>query len=50
LKKKEKSREAWKEYKTSKQNAKTVISLVKEKKQNECASDLNYPNHQNEIF
>jgi len=41
--KKEKSTEAWKEYKKSKQNAKG-------KKQKECASDLNDPNHQNEIF
>jgi len=48
--KKEKSTEAWKEYKKSKQNAKRVISLAKGKKQKECASDLNDPNHQNEIF
>jgi len=27
-----------------------VISLAKGKKQKECASDLNDPNHQNEIF
>jgi len=26
------------------------ISLAKGKKQKECASDLNDPNHQNEIF
>jgi len=45
--KKEKSTEAWKEYKKSKQNAKRVISLAKEKKQKECASDLNDSNHQN---
>jgi len=41
LEKKEKSTEAWKEYKKSKQNAKRVISLAKRKKQNECASNLN---------
>jgi len=38
------------EYKMSRQNAKRVISSAKEKKQKECASDLNDPNHQNEIF
>jgi len=27
-----------------------VISLAKDKKQKECASDLNDPNYQNEIF
>ena len=27
-----------------------VISSAKEKKQQECASDLNDPEHQNEIF
>jgi len=47
---KEKSTEAWKEYKKSKRNAKRVISLAKVKKQKECASNLNDPNHQNEIF
>jgi len=41
---------AWKEYKKSKQNAKRVISSAKGNKQKECASDLNDPNHQNEIF
>jgi len=40
---KEKSLEAWKEYKKSEQNAKGKI-------QKECASNLNDPNHQNEIF
>jgi len=35
--KKEKSTEAWKEYKKSKQNAKIVISIAKGKKQKECA-------------
>jgi len=39
----------WKEYKKSRQNAKRVIASAKEKKQKECASDLNDPNHQNEI-
>ena len=38
---KENSTEAWKEYNKSKQNAERVIYLAKEKKQNECASDLN---------
>jgi len=36
--------------KKGKQNAKRVISLAIGKKQNECASNLNDPNHQNEIF
>jgi len=31
-------------------NAKRVISLAKGKKQKECASNLNDPNQQNEIF
>jgi len=48
--KKEKLTETWKEYKKSKQNAKRVISLAKGKKQKECSSELNEPNHQNEIF
>jgi len=39
------STEAWKEYKKSRQNAKRVISSPKEKKQEECASDLNEHNH-----
>jgi len=38
------------EYKKSRQNTKRVISSTKEKKQIECASDLNNLNHQNEIF
>jgi len=50
LKTRKKSTEAWKEYKKSKQNANRVISLTKGKKQKECASNLNHPNHQNEIF
>jgi len=41
---------AWKEYEKSRQNTKRFISSVKEKKQKECASNLNDPNHQNEIF
>ena len=36
----EKSTEAWKEYKKSKQNAKKVIFLAKGKKLKECASNL----------
>jgi len=47
---KEKLKEAWEEYKKSTQNAKRVIFLAKGKKQKECASDLNDPHHQNEIF
>jgi len=37
------------EYKKNSQSAKTVISSAKEKKQNECASDVNDPEHQSEI-
>ena len=48
--KKEKSTEAWKEYKKSKQNARKVILIAKGKKQEEFATDLNDPNQQNEIF
>jgi len=48
--KKEKSTEAWKEYKKSRQNATRVIFLAKGKKQKECASSLNDSNYQNEIF
>jgi len=44
------STEVWKEYKKRKQSAKKVISSAKEKKEKECASDLNGPEHQNEIF
>jgi len=43
--KNEKSTEAWKEYRKSKQNAKHVISLTKGKKQKERASNLNDPHH-----
>jgi len=42
--------EAWKEYRKSRQNAKSVISSAKEKKQKESARDLNDPKHQHEIF
>ena len=38
------------EYKRSKQIARMVISLAKGKKQKECASDLNDPNHHDEFF
>jgi len=48
--KKSKMTEASKEYKKSRQNAKRIISLVKGKKQKECASDSNDPTHQNGIF
>jgi len=37
------------EYKKCRQSAKRVISSATEKKQKECASDLNDPEHQNEI-
>jgi len=37
-------------YKESRQNAKRIISSAKGKKQKECASDLNDPKHQSEIF
>ena len=37
-------------HKKSRQSSKKVISSAKEKKQKECASDLNDPEHQNEIF
>jgi len=40
----------WKEYKKSRQNANTVISSTKEKKQKECASDLSDSELENEIF
>jgi len=46
----QKSTEAWKEYKKSGQNAKRDISLAIRKKQKEYASNLNDPDHQNEIF
>jgi len=38
------------EHQKSRQSAKRIISLAKEKKQKECASDLNGPEHQSEIF
>ena len=46
----ENSKDAWMEYKKCRQSAKRVISSAKEKKQKECASDVNDPEHQNEIF
>jgi len=46
LEKKENLTEAWKEHKKSRQNAMRIISLAKEKKQNEYVSDLIYPKHQ----
>jgi len=48
--KKENTKEARKEYKKSRQNAKRVISSAKEKKRKECANDLNNSECQNEIF
>jgi len=48
--KRENSKEAWMEYKKCRQSAKRVISSAREKKQKECASDRNDPEHQNEIF
>jgi len=41
-------KEAWMEYKKCRQSAKRVISSAKEKKQKECTSDLNGPEHQND--
>ena len=38
------------EYKKSRQNAKRVFSSAKEKKQKECANDLNDSEYQNVIF
>ena len=43
-------KEARTEYKKSRQNAKRVISSAKEKKQKECANDLNDSECKNEIF
>ena len=50
--KKENTKVARMEYKKSRQNAKRVISSAKEKKQKECANDLNDSDSecQNEIF
>ena len=48
--KKENMEEARTEYKKSRQNAKRVISSAKEKKQKECANDLNDSECQNEMF
>jgi len=38
------------EYKKCRQSVKRVVFSAKEKKQKECASDLNDPEHQSEIF
>ena len=38
------------ECKKCRHSAKRVISSAKEKKQKECASNLNDPEHQNEFF
>jgi len=46
--KRENLKEASMECKKCRQSAKSVISLAVEKKQKECASDLNDPEHQNE--
>jgi len=48
--KRENSKEAWMKYKKCRQSAKRVISSAKEKKQKECTTDLNDPEHQNETF
>ena len=48
--KKENTKEARVEYEKSRKNAERVISSVKEKKQKECANDLNDCECQNEIF
>jgi len=48
--KRENLEEAWMKCMKSRQSAKRVISLAKGKKQKERASDLNDPEHQNEIF
>jgi len=48
--KRENTKEARMEYNKSRQNAKRVISSAKEKKQKECANDLNDCECQNEIF
>jgi len=45
----ENSKEARMKYKKCRQSANRVISKPKEKKQKECASDMNDPEHQNEI-
>jgi len=48
--KRENTKEARMEYKKSRRNAKRVMSSAKEKKQKECANDLNDSECQNEIF
>ena len=46
----EKIQQRRKKYKKSRQNAKRVIASAKEKKQKECAGNLNDSEHQNETF
>jgi len=46
----ENSKEARMEYKKCRQSAKRVISSAKEKKQKECASDMNDPEHKMKFF
>ena len=48
--KKENTKEARMECKKSRQNAKRVISSAKEKKQKECANDLNDSECRNKFF
>ena len=48
--KRENTKEARKEYKKNRQNIKRVLSSAKEKKQKECANNLNDSECQNEIF
>jgi len=44
-----KSTEAWKEYKKSRQNANSIISIAKGKKLKKCTCNSNDPHHENEI-
>jgi len=48
--KREYLKETWMEYKKCRQSVKRVISSAKEKKQKECASNLNDSEHLSEIF
>jgi len=48
--KKKNTKEARMEYKKGRKNAKRVICSAKEKKQKECANDLNDSECQNDIF
>jgi len=48
--KRENSKEARMEYKKCRQSAKRVITSAKEKKQKECANDLNDSDHENKMF